>query len=68
MKIAPTEIKLENDKLFLEGRDVFSELFERVRKDETLIAQRTFTVGLPEEDITPGHVVPATIVTVSGSS
>ena len=68
VKIIPADIRAENNKLFVDGKNLFAELFDRSQREEVLVKQDSLTAGLPEEDLAPGHVIPASILTISGSS
>ena len=68
MKIIPADVRVENNKLFVDGKNLFAELFDRSQREEPLVKQGLLSAGLPEEDLAPGHVIPASILTISGSS
>ena len=68
MKITSTDVQLENGTLVVNGKKSFSELQERTEREEPVVRQRSLIAGLPDEDLTPGHVMPPVILTVSRAS
>ncbi|HEV2195053.1 MAG TPA: hypothetical protein VGR55_05705 [Candidatus Acidoferrum sp.] len=68
MKIVASQIDLHNGRITIDGRDVFGDLLKPKALMETAQRQESFTKSLPEEDTRAGHVIPASIVTVAGSS
>lgn len=68
MKLVKAETDLHEGKITIDGRDVFGDLLLPTKLEEIAKGQETFTRALPEEDTKPGHVIPAAIVTVAGSS
>lgn len=63
MELFSTDVELVGDELRVGGKSIFGDLMERAKQESTLIGQRSLTAGLPEEDLSPGHVVPAVIPT-----
>lgn len=68
MKLTPSRIELQDDRITIDGRDVFGDLLMPVDMDAVAKAQALHTSSLPDEDTKPGYVIPANIVTVSGSA
>ena len=63
MELFSTDVELVGDELRVGGKSIFGDLMERAKQEGALIRQRSLTAGLPEEDFSPGHVVPAVIPT-----
>ncbi len=68
MKLVSSHIDLKDGRITLDGRDVFADLLVPARLEEAARHQESFTRSLPDEDTSAGHVMPAAIVTLSGSS
>ena len=68
MKIIAAETSLQDGRITIDGRNVFGDLLASAELEEIAHKQNSFTKCLPEEDTNPGHVIPATVVTVAGSS
>ena len=62
------ELRLEGDKLFLGDKDVFQDIEKMIKENDALLKQGDITAGLPEEDLLPGHVMPAMIHITSTSA
>jgi hypothetical protein len=62
MKIVSGDVRIVGKDLIVEGKYRFAELAERAEKESVLIRQDALTRGLPEEDLSPGHVVPAVLL------
>ena len=63
VKVVSTDVKLIGDELVVEGLTTFGELMERAQREEPLVRQGSLTAGLPDEDLSPGHVMPAVVLT-----
>ena len=68
MKVIAAQTDLQHDRITIDGRDVFGDLLMPANLQEVARTQDSFTKALPEEDTKPGHVIPATIVTLAGSA
>ncbi len=68
MKVIAAQTDLQHDRITIDGRDVFGDLLMPANLEQVAQTQDSFTKALPEEDTKPGHVIPATIVTLAGSA
>jgi len=68
VKVTSAQTDLRDGRITIDGRDVFGDLLVPANLEETARKQESFTSALPEEDTKPGHVIPATLVTMAGSS
>jgi hypothetical protein len=67
MKITNADICIDAGKLTVNGKQITG-LFDRANNEPLIQSQRSATASLPAEDLTPGHVVPAVVLTVSRAS
>ncbi len=68
MRIVSGDVRIVGDDLIVEGKYRFAELVERAKKERAVVQQGAFTQGLPEEDLLPGHVVPAVLLSTLRST
>ena len=68
LKIVSTDVCIFEDQLIVGGKYAFGELLDRARQEDKLVKQASFATELPEEDLTPGHVVPGVIMIGSRSA
>ena len=68
MKPPFANIDLIGDQLTVEGKNLLQELMERAADEPSLAKQKWLSAGLPEEDISPGHVIPAVMIQILNST
>lgn len=66
MKITDIHLTIVDGKLTIEGKGIEG-LFADAKNEPTLRRHAEVTASLPPEDLLPGHVMPASILTTSRS-
>jgi hypothetical protein len=64
MKLTDAEIKIVDGQLLIDGNNLHG-LFEEADQEPNIRKHVETAASLPSEDLTPGHVFPAVVLTTS---
>jgi hypothetical protein len=67
VEFTQANIKIENNQLIVDGKPA-ADLFAKADQEPSVVSFREVTAALPSEDLTPGHVMPAVVLTTSRAS
>jgi hypothetical protein len=67
MKFTNSDITLVDGKLVINGGQYVEAMFEEAKREPNIRRQAETSAYLPNEDVTPGHVIPAVVLTTSRS-